>query len=70
MDPTDMEDDDVPFLGVEGLNEATRQARKVGDIVIVRDGQLIKLAPDSSFEVICEVPRRVKSTVRFKRIKP
>jgi hypothetical protein len=63
------EDADVPTLAVEGLNEATRKARLAGDIVVVRDGKLVKIKQSQTVEVLGVVPGRHKVSVRVKRIK-
>jgi hypothetical protein len=63
------DDDDVPALAVQALNEATQRARQIGDIVVVRDGYLIRLKQDSTFEVIQKVPESKKASVLEKKIK-
>lgn len=63
------EDADVPTLAVQGLNEATRRARLAGDIVVVRDGNLLRIHPNGKVEVLQSVPGRVKVAVRTQRIR-
>lgn len=67
MGPDALEDADVPSLAVEGLNEATRRAQSLGVIVVVRDGQLVKL-DRGEIEIVKTVPGRRKVATRVKKI--
>ncbi|CAN5526661.1 hypothetical protein BH11PLA2_BH11PLA2_47280 [soil metagenome] len=69
MNATNSEDADVPDLAVKGLNEATRKARQAGEIVVVREGSLLRITQDAKVEVVRAVPGRKKVTVRTKRLK-
>jgi len=69
LNPATAEDADVPVLAVKGLDEATQRAREVGEIVVVRDNQLVKIAPNGKIEVLQVLPTRKKVTVRTKKIK-
>jgi hypothetical protein len=69
MNSSTSEDVDVPALAVQGLTEATRKALLAGEIVIVRDGNLLKISHNATVEVIRAVPGRKKVEVRTKRLK-
>jgi hypothetical protein len=70
MSDIDADDADVPALAVAGLNEATRRAMLAGEVVLIRDGKLVKVRPDGSVEVIRTVPGRQKWTAPIDRLEP
>ena len=63
------EDAEVPGLAVQGLNEATRKAREVGAIVVIRGEQLVKIGQCGTIEVLRTVPNRRTVPTRMKKIK-
>lgn len=69
MNRTITEDPDVPALAVRGLTEATRNARRTGEIVVVRAGDLLRIAGGTTVEVMGKAPGRKKVSVRTKKIK-
>jgi len=61
-------DADVPMMAVQGLNEASKRARKSGrPIVLVRGGQLLRISAEGTI-VLKDLPPRRKSLVRRKTI--
>jgi hypothetical protein len=64
---TDLDDDEgVPDQAVKGLNEASRRARDSGrPVVVVRDGQLVRLCA-GEVVVLKNLPARRKVAVRRK----
>jgi hypothetical protein len=62
----DLQDADVPFQAVKGLNEASRRARSSGrPVVLVRHGQLIQVSGAETV-VLKQLPARRKVTTRRK----
>jgi hypothetical protein len=60
----------VPDQAVRGLDEATRRAREAGrPVVVVRDGQLVRLGAGEPV-VLKQLPARRKVAVRRKVAKP
>ncbi len=63
------EDADVPLLAVKGLDEATRKARLTGEILVVREWNLLKITQQATVEVVRGAQRRLKVKSRVKKIK-
>ena len=60
-------ENDIPALAVEALTNATRQALASGrPVVLVVDGQLVRIGPDGCTP-LRSLPPRVKGTERTKR---
>ncbi len=69
MNAATSEDADVPELAVKGLNDATRKAKQVGEIVVIRSNQLLKIVHGVTVEVVRTVPGRRKVGVLTKKLK-
>jgi hypothetical protein len=67
MTTTQDEDADVPMQAVKGLNEATRKAMETSDVVLVQDGNLVRITPSGEVTILKSVTKRIKVPIQVKK---